>query len=42
MELNQNTDGAARFLPMTASAPAKDNPLDYKPKYVTHQAHPIL
>ena len=37
-----NVDQATTLLPMMASAPAQDDPPDYKLKYVIHQAHPIM
>ena len=37
-----NVDLATRLLLMMASAPPQNDPLNYKPKYVTQQAHPIL
>ena len=42
MAIQQNVDPFTRPLLMVASASPQDDPLDYKVKYVVHQAHLIM
>ena len=42
MRIQQNTEQAARSLPVITSAPLQDDQPDYKPKYMVYKAHPLL